>query len=197
MSENDFFSPEQDQEVAARAAQVPTDAIGTRLISESPINLDLRVGSKMILIGGKQIRIQTYACNTAPQMANFLNNQELIRAASPLVDKAFLDKTISGVRGMFTGTDGFGGKGMKQLIVALMPLIMTPDPTSIFGGSCDPSISKNVVSGALMLRFKTELPNLLPEFIASSWLGGADSAFQDVSKASTAAQTVMPVISID
>jgi hypothetical protein len=170
---------------------------GQRIITADAIKLDLRVTNAQVKIGGRVIDVKRYQCDTAPQMADFLNTQELIRNASPLVDSLFINRTIDGVRAMFTGSKGFDGKSMKGLMAAIMPLLMAPDPSVIFAGQCDASITKGVVSGAIMTRIKAEIPRMIPDFISSTFFGGADSAADSVAGAAGSGMSVMPIIKID
>jgi hypothetical protein len=122
-----------------------------------------------VVIGGKDVAFKRFLVPRSEEMQNYLNQQSLVKAASPHVSDKMISDALGSLTGMITNSNGSGKKGMARIAKVIMNVFVSPTPESVFGGECDAIIDKKVCSGAVMSRIQKELPSAIPTLFMSNF----------------------------
>jgi len=117
---------------------------------------------KTIMIGGVEVQYKHFAVPRSKEMETYLNQQSIIKVASPRVSQSVITNAIGGLKGLVSGGGNGSKKSFGKLAQTLMTILVSPNPSVIFGGECDALIDKKVCSGAIMSRMQAELPSIIP-----------------------------------
>lgn len=128
---------------------------------------------RTITIGGESVKVKKFSVKKSPEMELFLNQQALIKAATPRVRQQVVHEAIDGLKSAFMG-GGMKGPGMKKLMGLITSMFLAPNSDYLFGGECSPEIDKKVCNAAMMAKIQTELPSVLPGFLMDSFSFGGD-----------------------
>lgn len=122
-----------------------------------------------VVIGGKDVAYKRFLVPRSSEMQDYLNQQSLVKAASPHVSEKMISDALGSLTGMITNSGGSGKKGMARIAKVIMNVFVSPTPESVFGGECDSIVDKKVCSGAVMSRIQRELPSAIPTLFMSNF----------------------------
>lgn len=130
--------------------------------------------TRTILIGGRDVNYKHFTVAKSKEMETYLNQQAIIKAASPLVSEKVINDAMQGLKGLVTSGNSSGKKMIKNLAGTLMTVLVSPNPAVVFGGQCDPLVDKKVCTGAIMAQMQTSLPSIIPSLFMDNFFGGDD-----------------------